>query len=147
MPKTIYTFKYEYLTLDEINNIPLNLNNDFLLIKRSDSFLYSLDLCFNYFDPGLDLKNLFLAIKSFSLENEIIVTKLLTSIINKYYQRIVTSSFQGAQLKVLELDDFRLWAINRVIEDWRYTYDEENYVISICLDKTSIVSRPSLLQN
>ena len=147
MSRTVYALKYEYLTFDEINKIPLNLNNDFLLIKKSDSFLYSPDLCFNYFDPGLDLKNLFLAIKSFSLENEIIVTKLLTSTINKYYQRIITSSFQGPQLKVLEFDDFKLWATNRLIEDWKYAYDEENYVISICLDKTSLASRPFLLQN
>jgi hypothetical protein len=102
------SLKYEFLTVGAINDIPLNLNNDFLLIKKSSRFSYSLELCFNYFDPGLDLKNLFLAIKSFSLENEIIVTKPLTSTINRYYQRIVTSFFQGARLKVIEFDGFRL---------------------------------------
>jgi len=103
----VNSLKYEFLTVGAINDMPLNLNNGFLLIKKSGRFSYSLELCFNYFDPSLDLKNLFLAIKSFSLENEIIVTKLLTSTISRYDQRIVTSSFQGSRLKFIEFDGFR----------------------------------------
>ena len=127
-----------FLKISDDYEIPINKEGSFLTIKKSEAFSYTLDLCTDFFDPKLDLVNLFLAIKSFLEEDSLIIKKLVTTTITSQDLRVVTDSFQISLLKSLTFDNFRQWFQQRLLMDWKYTKFSEDYVISLMFDRNSL---------
>ena len=106
-----------FLKLSDRNEIPINKFDKKLIIQKSATFSYTLDICLDFFDPKLDITNLFLALKCFLEEKSIIIKKLVTTTITPQNLRIITDSLQISKLKFLTFDFFTQWVCQRLLMD------------------------------